>query len=132
LCKPNVFAVRVHCTECVVGHYIILESVHAEFVVGHILDPKYVCASNTQSLQYNVQDVIKSTKWRGFQVCTKLGWRGKGTRWDLLPLVLSANGHDPDYFDLPRELVLEVSLVHPSWVQTVMLYYNNNTLIHFS
>lgn len=48
-------------------------------------------------------------------VCTKLGWRGKGTRWDLLPLVLSANGHDPDYFDLPRELVLEVSLTHPSF-----------------
>ncbi|XP_050526430.1 nitric oxide synthase, salivary gland isoform X2 [Daktulosphaira vitifoliae] len=47
------------------------------------------------------------------EVCMKLGWRGKGTKWDLLPLVLSANGHDPDYFDLPRELILEVKLVHP-------------------
>lgn len=49
-----------------------------------------------------------------FQLCLKLGWRGKGTRWDLLPLLLSANGHDPDYFDLPRELVLEVTLSHPT------------------
>lgn len=87
---------------------------YTEFMVGHIFYPKYAGTSNTQSLQYNVLDVIKSTKCRGFQVCTKLGWRGKGTRWDLLPLVLSANGHDPDYFDLPRELILEVSLTHPS------------------
>ncbi|XP_046680462.1 LOW QUALITY PROTEIN: nitric oxide synthase, salivary gland-like [Homalodisca vitripennis] len=49
------------------------------------------------------------------EVCTKLGWKGKGTRWDILPLVLSANGHDPDYFDIPPELVMEVPLVHPEY-----------------
>lgn len=49
-------------------------------------------------------------------MCTKLGWKGKGTGWDILPLVLSANGHDPDYFDIPPELVMEVPLVHPTWV----------------
>lgn len=49
-----------------------------------------------------------------FQICTKLGWKGKGTHWDVLPLVLSANGHDPDYFDLPSELVMEVPLSHPT------------------
>lgn len=48
-----------------------------------------------------------------FQVCMKLGWKGAGTKFDLLPLVLSANGHDPDYFDIPRELVMEVPLKHP-------------------
>lgn len=48
------------------------------------------------------------------QVCTKLGWKGKGTDWDILPLVLSASGHDPDYFDLPEELVLEVHFSHPT------------------
>lgn len=48
------------------------------------------------------------------QVCMKLGWKGKGTEWDILPLVLSANGHDPDYFDLPPDLVLEVPLSHPT------------------
>ncbi|XP_075220584.1 nitric oxide synthase isoform X1 [Lycorma delicatula] len=49
------------------------------------------------------------------EVCLKLGWKGKGTQWDILPLVLSANGHDPDYFDIPPDLVMEVPLTHPSF-----------------
>ncbi|XP_019875678.1 nitric oxide synthase, salivary gland isoform X1 [Aethina tumida] len=48
------------------------------------------------------------------EMCQKLGWKSAGTRWDLLPLVLSANGHDPDYFDIPSEYVLEVPLSHPT------------------
>ncbi|XP_071050182.1 nitric oxide synthase, salivary gland isoform X2 [Onthophagus taurus] len=49
------------------------------------------------------------------EVCTKLGWRGAGTRFDILPLLLSANGHDPDYFDIPAELIMEVNLTHPNY-----------------
>lgn len=48
------------------------------------------------------------------QICIKLGWKGKMTPWDILPWVLSANGHDPDYFDIPDELVLQVPLTHPT------------------
>ncbi|XP_015839062.1 nitric oxide synthase, salivary gland isoform X3 [Tribolium castaneum] len=48
------------------------------------------------------------------EVCLRLGWRGPGTKWDILPLVLSANGHDPDYFDIPSELIFEVPLTHPT------------------
>jgi nitric-oxide synthase len=48
------------------------------------------------------------------EVCLRLGWRGPGTRWDILPLLLSANGHDPDYFDIPSELILEIPLTHPT------------------
>lgn len=48
------------------------------------------------------------------QVCQKLGWRGKGGRWDLLPLVLSARNQDnPEWFELPPELAPQVKLVHP-------------------
>lgn len=50
------------------------------------------------------------------EVCLKLGWKGPGTKRDILPLVLSANGHDPDYFDVPPELILDVPIVHPTWV----------------
>uniref|UniRef100_A0A8D8YWA0 Nitric oxide synthase n=2 Tax=Cacopsylla melanoneura TaxID=428564 RepID=A0A8D8YWA0_9HEMI len=49
------------------------------------------------------------------EVCMKLGWKGKGTQFDILPLVLSANGHDPEYFDIPQELVWEVEIEHPTY-----------------
>ncbi|KAF4518200.1 hypothetical protein B566_EDAN005925 [Ephemera danica] len=49
------------------------------------------------------------------ELCMRLGWRGKGTRFDVLPLVLSANGHDPEYFEIPPDLVLEVKLTHPTF-----------------
>ncbi|KAG5898095.1 hypothetical protein JTB14_027452 [Gonioctena quinquepunctata] len=48
-------------------------------------------------------------------VCVKLGWKGSGGKWDILPLVLSANGHDPDYFDIPKEYILEVPFQHPTY-----------------
>ncbi|CAH1168649.1 unnamed protein product [Phyllotreta striolata] len=48
-------------------------------------------------------------------LCLKLGWKGQGGRFDILPLVLSANGHDPDYFDIPKEYVLEVPFSHPEY-----------------
>jgi len=47
------------------------------------------------------------------QICQKMGWKGKGTRFDVLPLILQANGHDPEMFPIPPELVLEVNLKHP-------------------
>ncbi|XP_003698873.1 nitric oxide synthase, salivary gland [Apis florea] len=49
------------------------------------------------------------------ELCMKLGWKSARTRFDILPLILSANGHDPDYFDIPNELVLEVPLSHPTY-----------------
>ncbi|KAK0160391.1 hypothetical protein PV328_007803 [Microctonus aethiopoides] len=60
-------------------------------------------------------------------LCFKLGWRGPRSgirsRFDILPLVLSANGHDPDYFDIPTELVLEVPIKHPTykWFEELQL-----------
>ncbi|XP_063238129.1 nitric oxide synthase, salivary gland [Bacillus rossius redtenbacheri] len=49
------------------------------------------------------------------EVCVKMGWHGHGTAWDVLPLVLSAGGEDPDYFDIPPDLVLQVPLTHPRY-----------------
>ncbi|KOB72118.1 Nitric oxide synthase 2, partial [Operophtera brumata] len=45
---------------------------------------------------------------------TELGWKSPNTAWDILPLVLSANGKDPDYFDIPRELIMEIDMTHPT------------------
>ncbi len=43
----------------------------------------------------------------------KLGWKPKYTDFDVLPLVLQANGQDPEWFEIPQELVLEVNIIHP-------------------
>ncbi|XP_075969287.1 nitric oxide synthase-like [Anticarsia gemmatalis] len=49
------------------------------------------------------------------EVCKKLGWKGEGTAWDILPLVLSADGKAPEYFDIPREIIMEVEMEHPKY-----------------
>ncbi|CAG0881384.1 unnamed protein product, partial [Darwinula stevensoni] len=51
----------------------------------------------------------------GSPVCMELGWKGKGTAFDILPMVLSANGEDPEYFVIPEELVLMVNISHPQF-----------------
>ncbi|WP_433717225.1 nitric oxide synthase oxygenase (plasmid) [Nocardia sp. CA-084685] len=49
-----------------------------------------------------------------------LGWQGSGSRFDILPLLIST----PDelaWFQIPPELVLEVELVHPNYPQFARL-----------
>ncbi|KAL5016525.1 hypothetical protein ScPMuIL_006114 [Solemya velum] len=49
------------------------------------------------------------------EICEQLGWKPKSGMFDLLPLVLQANGHDPEMFEIPRDLVIEVPLIHPQY-----------------
>ncbi|CAJ0941769.1 unnamed protein product [Ranitomeya imitator] len=49
------------------------------------------------------------------ELCVQLGWKPKGGRFDVLPLLLQANGDDPKIFEIPPELVLEVPLRHPNY-----------------
>ncbi|GIP40318.1 nitric oxide synthase oxygenase [Paenibacillus sp. J31TS4] len=49
------------------------------------------------------------------RACEALGWRGEGTAFDLLPLVVQTDGAPPRLFELPRELVLEVPIRHPDY-----------------
>ncbi|NXA04756.1 NOS2 protein, partial [Sapayoa aenigma] len=49
------------------------------------------------------------------QLCIELGWKPKYGRFDVLPLVLQANGQDPEIFELPPEIVLEVPMEHPKY-----------------
>ncbi|WP_138752920.1 nitric oxide synthase oxygenase [Paenibacillus sinopodophylli] len=46
--------------------------------------------------------------------CEKLGWKGEGTRFDLLPLVIQKGDDQPKWFTLPANAVLEVPLSHPT------------------
>jgi nitric-oxide synthase len=43
------------------------------------------------------------------------GWRGKGTPFDILPLVIQMPGEPPRIFELPDDIVLEVPLSHPDY-----------------
>ncbi|KAG1685133.1 Nitric oxide synthase, salivary gland [Nymphon striatum] len=51
------------------------------------------------------------------ELAIKLGWKSPRTRWDICPFVLSANGGDPEVFDIPDDLVLRVKMQHPRYPQ---------------
>lgn len=55
--------------------------------------------------------------------CEEMGWRGEGTRFDVLPLVIQVDGKEPELFEIDKELVLEVPLRHPdySWFEELKL-----------
>lgn len=47
--------------------------------------------------------------------CQSLGWQGKGTQFDVLPLVFSIDGKDPVYTPIPEEEVTEICIEHPTY-----------------
>ncbi len=47
------------------------------------------------------------------EYCQSRGWEGEGTAFDVLPLVIQVGDSEPELFELPDEIVLEVSLSHP-------------------
>nr|XP_036849380.1 nitric oxide synthase, brain isoform X1 [Manis javanica]XP_036849381.1 nitric oxide synthase, brain isoform X1 [Manis javanica]XP_036849382.1 nitric oxide synthase, brain isoform X1 [Manis javanica]XP_036849384.1 nitric oxide synthase, brain isoform X1 [Manis javanica]XP_036849385.1 nitric oxide synthase, brain isoform X1 [Manis javanica] len=49
------------------------------------------------------------------EICTQQGWKPPRGRFDVLPLLLQANGNDPELFQIPPELVLEVPIRHPKF-----------------
>ena len=49
------------------------------------------------------------------EICLKLGWKPKYTEFDILPLVVQANGQDPEMFELPDDLIHEVWITHPKF-----------------
>jgi nitric-oxide synthase len=57
--------------------------------------------------------------------CTSLGWEGKKTAFDLLPLVIQREGEPAQWYAIPEEQVLRVNLVHPeySWFQELNLQW---------
>ncbi|XP_016046155.1 nitric oxide synthase 1 [Erinaceus europaeus] len=49
------------------------------------------------------------------EICMQQGWKPPRGRFDVLPLLLQANGNDPELFQIPPELVLEVPIRHPKF-----------------
>uniref|UniRef100_A0A672YJZ9 Nitric oxide synthase n=1 Tax=Sphaeramia orbicularis TaxID=375764 RepID=A0A672YJZ9_9TELE len=57
------------------------------------------------------------------EICMQLGWKAPKGRFDVLPLLLQANGNDPELFEIPEDLILEVPITHPKyeWFQDLDL-----------
>ncbi|WSG58219.1 nitric oxide synthase oxygenase [Nocardia sp. NBC_01730] len=49
------------------------------------------------------------------EFATELGWRGAGTPFDILPLLISTPDEPIQWFDIPPELAREVELEHPEF-----------------
>ncbi|MBD1379573.1 nitric oxide synthase oxygenase [Metabacillus arenae] len=45
--------------------------------------------------------------------CQKLGWKGPGTHFDVLPLVVQFGKLQPKWFEIPKDLIPEVPIIHP-------------------
>ncbi|XP_072115018.1 nitric oxide synthase 1-like [Mobula birostris] len=55
------------------------------------------------------------------ELCLRLGWNPVRSRFTVLPLLLQANGEDPELFEIPPELILEVPIQHPQCEQFSLL-----------
>lgn len=51
------------------------------------------------------------------EIAKTLGWKGQGTPFDILPLILQANGEYPELFEIPPEYILQVEIKHPNYPQ---------------
>ncbi|ANS32430.1 Nitric oxide synthase, endothelial (plasmid) [Rhodococcus opacus] len=49
------------------------------------------------------------------ETAPELGWRGSGTAFDVLPLLVSTPDEPLRHFPVPPELVLEVDITHPDY-----------------
>ncbi|HEX9064528.1 MAG TPA: nitric oxide synthase oxygenase [Streptosporangiaceae bacterium] len=60
-----------------------------------------------------------------------LGWRGAGTRFDVLPLLIAVHGQPPALFPVPPRYVLEVPIQHPrfAWFEGLGLRWHANPAI---
>nr|DBA34249.1 TPA: hypothetical protein GDO54_001828 [Pyxicephalus adspersus] len=47
------------------------------------------------------------------ELCIQLGWKPNYERFEILPLILQANGEDPELFEIPKDLISEVTIEHP-------------------
>lgn len=60
-----------------------------------------------------------------------LGWKGAGGAFDVLPVIIQMPGEPPRMFEVPRDVILEVPLVHPefAWFAELGLKWHANPAI---
>jgi len=48
-------------------------------------------------------------------VCMELGWEPKYGKFDLLPIVIQINDTTPKLYEIPQDIIMEVSMKHPDY-----------------
>lgn len=85
-----------------------------------VFDPTRVRIWNHQLIRYAGYEtkagiVGDSDSLEFTKICEQLGWRGKQTNFDVLPLVIQVDDREPQFFELPPQAILEVPITHPDY-----------------
>jgi len=65
------------------------------------------------------------------QMAKSLGWRGSGSAFDVLPLIISVDGKPFEMLEVPADCVLEVPIRHPrfDWFEELNLRWHANPAV---
>lgn len=66
---------------------------------------------------YQIGDKVigDSTSIELTKMCEELGWKGKHSDFDILPLVIQELGKEPKIFEIPEHTIKEVPITHPEF-----------------
>lgn len=76
-----------------------------------ILNPQLILYAGYLAADGKVLGDPKNVKLTNFAM--KMGWRGDGTEFDILPIVLKVGEQPPELIEIPQADVLQVKLQHP-------------------
>jgi nitric-oxide synthase len=101
---------------------------HIEFATNNgkirpvisVFDPNGITIYNHQLIRYagyeTPEGIIGDPQAVEFtKMCEELGWKGKGTNFDILPLVFQIGDAPLSWHTIPEELVKEVRIIHPDF-----------------
>ena len=66
-------------------------------------------------------DQVELTK-----ICQSMGWKGSGTSFDILPVIIEMPDRPPKLFDIPKEVIMEIPITHRNypWFADLGLKWN--------
>ncbi|WP_080873005.1 nitric oxide synthase oxygenase [Oceanobacillus timonensis] len=56
------------------------------------------------------------------KICERLGWQGKRTHFDILPLVIQIGNQPPVWREIPEALIPEIPMEHPTYEAVANLH----------
>lgn len=89
-------------------------------VFANIINNQEVYIWNGKLIRYagyeNGSEIIGDPEEVEFtKACMEIGWKGAGTQFDILPVVIQIGNKEPKWFELPKEVILEVEIEHPEY-----------------